>query len=363
MRYRLAGGLVGCWEPGRLVVVNPATGRKAGLPASAASVLEFFVRPRSVTDLVRASPAFGLPRARALVGKLARLGVLEETGGADRAPGLGEAGWAAPAALFHFWTKFTRGPGARRAAMEAELRRRVKTDPPPPPIKRHRSSHRVRLPRALRDDVFSRTLLDRRTWRGFSRRPLALDDLGVLLNLTWGVQRWGVAGSGEPVAFKTSPSGGARHSIEAYVVALRVAGLERGLYHYVADRGELEALRGAASPDRLQRYLNRQWWFRPAAAVVFMVSVLPRVWWRYPDPRSYRSVFLDAGHLSQTFCLVATWLALAPFCTAALDDPLIERDLGLDPMREAVVFAAGVGTRPPDGRWVQWPRRRRGRGP
>src|SRR6266566_2232899 len=49
------------------------------------------------------------------------------------------------------------------------------------------------------------------------------------------------------------------------------------------------------------------------------------------------------GHLCQTFCLVATWLGLAPFCTAALKDTLIERDLGIDGIRESVLYVAGVG--------------------
>ena len=39
---------------------------------------------------------------------------------------------------------------------------------------------------------------------------------------------------------------------------------------------------------------------------------------------AYRVVLFDGGHLCQTFCLVATWLGLAPFCTAALKDTLID---------------------------------------
>jgi hypothetical protein len=54
---------------------------------------------------------------------------------------------------------------------------------------------------------------------------------------------------------------------------------------------------------------------------------------------------LEAGHFCQTFCLVATWLGLAPFCTAALYDEKIERDLDLS-ADEAVLYAAGVGVPP-----------------
>ena len=64
---------------------------------------------------------------------------------------------------------------------------------------------------------------------------------------------------------------------------------------------------------------------------------------KYHHPRAYRVVLLDAGHLCQTFCLVATWLGLAPFCTAALKDTQIEKDLGIDGIRESVLYVAGVG--------------------
>ena len=56
-----------------------------------------------------------------------------------------------------------------------------------------------------------------------------------------------------------------------------------------------------------------------------MTAVFPRTMWKYQHVRAYRVVLLDAGHLCQTFCLVATWLGLAPFCTAALKDTLIEK--------------------------------------
>jgi nitroreductase len=92
-----------------------------------------------------------------------------------------------------------------------------------------------------------------------------------------------------------------------------------------------------------------------------MTAVLPRLYWRYEHPRAYRALLLEAGHVCQTFCLAATWLGLAPFCTMALDDSRIERDLGIDGVEEALIYAAGAGTRPADGRWVQWPRSPRSR--
>jgi hypothetical protein len=80
-----------------------------------------------------------------------------------------------------------------------------------------------------------------------------------------------------------------------------------------------------------------------------MTTVFAREVWRYPFARAYRATLLDAGHLCQTFCLAATWLKLAPFCTMALADSRIEADLGIDGRSESVVYAAGVGVRPRGG--------------
>ena len=79
---------------------------------------------------------------------------------------------------------------------------------------------------------------------------------------------------------------------------------------------------------------------------MLMTAVFPRTQWKYEFPRAYRVVLAEAGHLCQTFCLTATWLGLAPFCTMALADSKIEKDLGIDGITESVIYAAGVGKRP-----------------
>jgi nitroreductase len=86
-----------------------------------------------------------------------------------------------------------------------------------------------------------------------------------------------------------------------------------------------------------------------------MTAVFPRTEWQYPFPRAYRVVHLEAGHFCQTFCLTATALGLAPFCTAALADSVIETDLGIDGVSESVLYACGVGSRPPGVEWAPFP--------
>ena len=116
-----------------------------------------------------------------------------------------------------------------------------------------------------------------------------------------------------------------------------------GLYHYQPATHPFERITTNASAEKAWLYCARQHFVRNAAALFLMTAVFPRTMWKYHHARAYRVVLLNAGHLCQTFCLVATWLGLAPFCTAALKDTLIEKDLGIDGIRESVLYVAEVG--------------------
>jgi SagB-type dehydrogenase family enzyme len=213
----------------------------------------------------------------------------------------------------------------------------------------------VPLPRPSVSGAFPDVLLSRRTWRRFDvHAQLSLGDLTTILNLTFGVQRWFEIPGRGPLPFKTSPSGGACHPIEAYVLSLRVRGVEPGWYHYDPTSHALARLpmSGVANVADL---LPTQPWYAGAGAIVFMAAIFQRAQARYGYARAYRTVLIEAGHLCQTFCLTSTWLGLAPFCTAALADERIEQELGLDGMAESVLYAAGVGTRPAGVSWALYP--------
>src|SRR5208282_5240169 len=157
---------------------------------------------------------------------------------------------------------------------------------------------------------------------------------------------WGVTGRIDAPPFgrlfhKTSPSGGARHPGEVYLLAMRVGGLAQGLYHYNCLHHRLERLRSLQAVEKAVAYTAGQEFVGDASALFIMTAIFPRVQWKYRFARSYRVVLLETGHLCQTFCLVATWLGLAPFCTAAFEDTMIEEDLSVDGIRESALYVAG----------------------
>jgi SagB-type dehydrogenase family enzyme len=136
-----------------------------------------------------------------------------------------------------------------------------------------------------------------------------------------------------------------------------VTGIRPGLYHYAADAHLLERIRGGDMTPRLSAWMPHSAYFAKAAFLVVLTAVLERQVWRYPYARAYRAAIAEAGHVCQTFCLAATWRGLAPFCLMGLDDALIEKDLGLDGVRETVLYVAGAGARP---RGTSWAPRARG---
>ncbi|HWT45735.1 MAG TPA: SagB family peptide dehydrogenase, partial [Vicinamibacterales bacterium] len=257
--------------------------------------------------------------------------------------------------LFHDVTRRVRFLPPAAAAVLA--RRHARMFAMPPAVKHVKRAAVVRLPKPRTRGEFPEVLRARRTWRRFGAGAVPLSDVATALALTLGVQHWVRTEFGR-LPLKTSPSGGARHPIEGYLYASRVDGLRAGLYHYAADRHRLERISTGDMTARVRLWMPYGDYFSRAAFVVVLTAVLEREIWRYPYARAYRAALAEAGHVCQTFCLTATWLGLAPFCLMGLDDAAIEQDLGLDGVRETVVYAAGAGVRPQGTAWA--PRRRGG---
>jgi SagB-type dehydrogenase family enzyme len=356
---RRHASIVSYWLNGSLIFENYATGVRISAQPAAAEVLHFFDRWRSVDAAIARLAEYAPASLRTLIAALERCSFLTRAGApVDHRSQLMQtwAAWNPAGGFYHMSTKD--GRYARSAEIREiryrKLFRKALHSPLPPFIKRYRGARRVRLPPFKTRGEFPEVLLARRTWRDFSRRPVTLVELSTLLGLTWRVQGWLDSPGQGRLPLKTSPSGGARHPLEAYVWARRVSGLRPGIYHYAADRHLLEQLTKDGFHRRVISYLPTQRWYEPASALILITAVFPRVQWKYEFPRAYRVVLAEAGHFCQTFCLTATWLGLAPFCSMALADSRIERDLGIDGITESVVYVAGVGRRPRDR--SKWPK-------
>lgn len=357
LEVRRARHLVAYWSDEGIVTTNFATGSAVVSDALVSHVLNFCSEWRTLSQLRHELRGVSGKAVEGVTRSMVRHHLLVRR---DRRPDSRETaletwnGWNPAAGYFHLTTKNLRAPSNRERAEQA-LRERAKVAAPPSSTKRYPGAQRVELPPARKDGEFPRVLLERRTWRSFSAAPVSLQDVSTLLGLTWGVQRIEHSVGFGRVHLKTSPSSGARQPLEAYVLALNVQGLSPGLYHYVNDEHSLEPLKKGATSRTVTRYVPGQWWYDSAAALFLMTAVFARTQWRYPFARAYRSVLLEAGHACQTFCLIATWLGLAPFCTGRFADAVVERDLRIDGITESFVYGAGVGSRPAGLTWAPWP--------
>jgi SagB-type dehydrogenase family enzyme len=334
------------WKRGELRIVNYLTRTEYAAKPVVLEILRFFLAPRSIRAAFRKFFRYNPESVGASILQLLKAQLLLECGSAAAArDGRLDAQWGAwlPAGgAYHFLTKDA--PYVPGDLTVEQTRRSLPRTPQPPHFKKIEGVERIALPRRPpRRDPFFQTLHARRTGRTFSGAQLPLKDVSTLLRMTWGVQGYVHTTYFGPLPLKTSPSGGARHPVEVYLLALRVKGLAPAIYHYDAEAHELERISADATAQQARAYCADQPYAAHAAALFIMTAVFERTMWKYPHPRAYRVVLLDAGHLGQTFCLTATRLGLAPFSTAALKDTLIEHDLGIDGILESVIYVAGCG--------------------
>lgn len=192
------------------------------------------------------------------------------------------------------------------------------------------------------------TLLRRYTGRNYDGAavlPLAL--AARLLQRSFGAQQQRTMMPGAVALKKTSPSGGGLHPVEAYVLAQRVDGVAPGLYHYHPLRHVLEPMRALSAEAAAALALSMvadQDWFANAPLLVVLAARVERTFWKYRDhAKAYRVLLLDAGHLAQTFQLLAAEAGLPAFITAGINEVNIERAFGFDPVQHAVLAVCGCG--------------------
>ncbi len=108
-----------------------------------------------------------------------------------------------------------------------------------------------------------------------------------------------------PTVTKAVPSGGGRHPTEVFMAVRSINGLSPGIYHYNTLHNSLDLINkdqettGSILPADLR-----------ICGSVMIMSNLERAMWRYREPRSWRAVLVDAGHMVHAFRFVFSALAV-----------------------------------------------------
>lgn len=181
---------------------------------------------------------------------------------------------------------------------------------------------------------------ERRSIRRYSEDALSLEEISYLLWLTQGVKK---INEKRKVTLRTVPSAGCRHPFETYLSINRVESLEPGLYRFVASEHQLAFL----SPDpkfndELTKACMNQRQVRTSALTFIWVAVPYRTVWRYSE-RSYRYLYLDAGHVCQNLHLAAESINCGVCAIGAYDDDAVDRLLDLHPPEMFAIYLASLG--------------------
>lgn len=336
----------------------PHLGREIEVDADEVRVLGE-IGPTIWCELAECEARFG----QAMVARLLELGLLvgddsAAAGARERDDTLRSQHWHSLSALAHAfgrWADVRVDTGMQVPSFKELV---AKYGPPPAPaIRRCDAALALPLP-APAAGALDDTLMRRYTGRNFDlQATLPLAVAARILQRSFGAQETRLIGDDSYVFKKTSPSGGALHPIEAYVLVQRIDGVPPGLYHYHPVEHTLEPVQpmdSAQAATLATQVVADQQWFADAPMLVIMMARVERNFWKYRNHlKALKAVVLDGGHLSQTFYLLSTEAGLAAFVTTAVNDVDIERALGLDHLRDAVIAVCGCGPAGPQRQTVE----------
>jgi len=205
----------------------------------------------------------------------------------------------------------------------------------------------VALPAPQPFDVsLEQALRSRFSCRQFEDVALGTQELGNLLHAVAGILGRTRLGSTEFVE-RPVPSAGSLYSLETYVLARSVEGLEQGAYHYAVVTHGIERVREAPLHRAFLAYLFMgQHYVADASAILVFTSVVHRSLRKYED-RGYRYVLFEAGHMAQNANLAAAASGLGAFNLGGFFDSDLCVLLDVDADEEIPLYAVAVGTPAP----------------
>lgn len=191
------------------------------------------------------------------------------------------------------------------------------------------------------------TLINRKTSRSFTGEAVSLTEVSALLYLSLGYLKGRTESIDASVpeglrSRRSSPSGGGLNACEGYLYARNIDGLSPALYAYHPGEHALSVVNPL--PDQpLGQLLCGQHFIDNLPCGLFITSRFDKLWWKYQHSRAYRMAHVEAGHVSQTFQLLATAMGLDTWLTGALTDQRVEALLELENSAEQPLFFVGCG--------------------
>lgn len=209
----------------------------------------------------------------------------------------------------------------------------------PDPYKSYPDNPKIELPKQnnIKTETLNHAILNRRSIRDFSKKPLSKEQLSYLIWASTGIQR-----KERGFEYRTAPSAGALYPIETYVVINNVKNIAQGVYHYNIESNHLEEIKKGDYRSAIAEAALNQPMCYHAAAVFIWTAIFNRSKCKYGQ-RAYRYIYLDAGHIAENLALSATSINLGTCQVAALYDDEVNQIIDIDGITESTIYLSVVG--------------------
>ncbi|MCL2560721.1 MAG: SagB/ThcOx family dehydrogenase [Rikenellaceae bacterium] len=202
----------------------------------------------------------------------------------------------------------------------------------------------IHLPQPRTDGAVSveKALNNRRSHRHFQDRELSQDKLSQMLWAAYGITQPTPNRPASRGGLRTAPSAGALYPFELYVAVGKVAGIEPGVYRYIADGHKMvkvidEDVRAALSAAALGQKMVED-----APASLIYTAIYSRMTERYGERGRERYVYIDLGHSAQNVYLQAEASGLGTCAVGAFTDDAVTEVMRL-PQEEAPLYIMPIG--------------------
>lgn len=193
------------------------------------------------------------------------------------------------------------------------------------------------------ESAVAKAIEARHSCRKFAARKMPFEKLRRLLHSSYGVTALRHDGGGASWARwgRSVPSAGGLYPLEIYIAVHDVENIPDGVYHYNAIEQQLERVQ-KCQPADVRHCLHFEDFVQNANLLLIISGVFERTLKKY-GPRGYRYVLIEAGHCAQNICLLAAESGLSTLCLGGFRDEMMNRSLGFDERKEAVLYCLGVG--------------------
>ncbi len=341
-----------------MILESPRAGASFKIcDSKVASAIAALAAPQKISRLRRQAGFPGLE----LLGLLVDSKILFKVGGGDgRRASEGDENlvlWDFHDLLFH--THSTEG---RQANPLGGLYPYADVIAPPPAVRPHLPGKKIDLDpvsatTAEANSPYVKLISERHSTRDFDdQQPITLAELAHFLKRTARVQsHWtsklDLDGNGPDVAFTTRPypGAGSAYELELYLAVANCEGLERGFYHYDADRHALVPI--AAGAQELELWFQGAEYAMDVAAppqiLITIAARFNRISWKYSSI-AYALILKDVGVLTEMLYMMATDMGLGGCAIGTSNIDLFAKMTGIDFHIEGPVgqFALGRGAKP-----------------